>query len=138
VDGTHCGNEIQHQKVDKLINSWLRYAPVTFERAEPASVRISFNSNEPSWSYIGDELLDILPPKPTTNLSLVDGESSEISSLDQGVILHQIGHILGLIHEHDLTPKGVRVIDDVDGKQLVPLSVNFTNQTSSLSTITSG
>ncbi|MCB1056317.1 MAG: peptidase, partial [Acidobacteria bacterium] len=63
-----------------------------------------------SWSYIGTDCLDIPRDSPTMNFGW----------LDQGVVLHEFGHAIGLIHEHQNPLGGIRwnrqqVIRDLSG-----------------------
>jgi hypothetical protein len=52
-------------------------------------VRIAF-LDDGAWSYIGTDSLNIPADQPTMNFGW----------LDEGVILHEFGHMLGMIHEH--------------------------------------
>jgi hypothetical protein len=54
------------------------------------NVRISFDPDDGSWSLIGKDCLDDKSDKATLNYGWLDGP----------VIQHEIGHVLGLIHEH--------------------------------------
>ena len=102
------GNDIQREKVNQVINGWGPHVP-TFERVEnveEAHLRISFDSSAPSWSYMGIESIHVPFPKPNMNLAWVRDDSPTIWDTDRGVILHQVGHLLGLVHEHDPPPLG--------------------------------
>jgi hypothetical protein len=55
-----------------------------------ANVRISFNNNEGCWSYIGTDHLIHKYPEPTMNFGWID----------VATIIHEFGHLLGMIHEH--------------------------------------
>lgn len=37
---------------------------------------------------------------PTMNLVGIDEEETKITSEERGLILHQFGHVLGMVHEH--------------------------------------
>ena len=75
-----------------------------------ADVRISFTkgpngSPGPSYSYIGAQSTDTRIPKdnPTMNLGWLDDDQDYDSPDYAGtgiVILHEFGHMLGMIHEH--------------------------------------
>ena len=95
-------------KVVKYAGQWSQYANINFEFFvdEPdAEIRISFQQ-EGSWSAVGtDALVEEYFPKsePTMNFDwlqpgLVEEEYS-------GVVLHEFGHALGMIHEHQ-SPSG--------------------------------
>jgi hypothetical protein len=49
------GNDVQHEKVKTVIATWELYAFVSFqeqESAEKAHIRITFDGNDGSWSYV--------------------------------------------------------------------------------------
>ena len=62
-----------------------------------AQIRISFKE-EGSWSYLGKDALQIAAGKPTMNYGWLtpDSQDQEYSR----VVLHEFGHALGAIHEH--------------------------------------
>lgn len=77
---------------------WSRVCNVKFERiAEGAAdVRIAFAADG-HWSYVGTDAKSIPQSDPTMNL-----EISELTTNDEirRVVLHEFGHALGLMHEH--------------------------------------
>ncbi len=68
-----------------------------------ADVRIAFQAGNGSWSYLGTDCHSIAPAKPTMNYGWLDDASPD--SEVKRVVLHEFGHALGLIHEHQ-NPKG--------------------------------
>lgn len=79
---------------------WTKYANLTFkyiDEVEEAMVRISFVPEWGAWSYVGTDCLQIPKGESTMNLGW----------LDQAVVLHEFGHMLGLIHEHQNPEEGV-------------------------------
>lgn len=71
---------------------WQEVANVRFEfvnRGE-AEIRCAFNPGG-SWSYVGRDCLSIPPHMPTMNFGWPN---------DFGRDLHELGHALGLVHEH--------------------------------------
>lgn len=67
--------------------------------ADEATVRIAF-ANDGSWSYVGRDVREIQKPEPTMNIGWdISGD------LDTGV--HEIGHTLGLQHEHQNPNAGI-------------------------------
>jgi serralysin len=63
-----------------------------------ADVRIAFEQGNGSWSYLGTMCQQIPARKPTMNYGWLvpDSDDDEL----RRVVLHEFGHALGLIHEH--------------------------------------
>jgi hypothetical protein len=53
-------------------------------------IRVDFNKNQGCWALLGKDCLTADKKKPTVNFGW----------LDVGVICHEFGHVLGLVHEH--------------------------------------
>lgn len=73
---------------------------------ENADIRIAFQQGNGSWSYIGTVCRSIAKDQPTMNFGWLtpDSTDEEIRS----VVLHEFGHALGLIHEHQNPNKAIK------------------------------
>jgi hypothetical protein len=94
------GTASQHALVQEFVPTWSAHANLTFAFGfDPdADIRIAFRSTDGAWSYIGTDCSDIPLDQPTMNLGWQD----------EGVILHEFGHAVGLIHEHQNPAGGIR------------------------------
>jgi hypothetical protein len=97
------GSTKMQKKVRKLSKEWEKHANVTlkFVSKDPAEVRISFYADDGSWSAVGRDSLNTgyFPlHQPTMNFGWVRDDSDPVE--DRAVILHEFGHALGCIHEH--------------------------------------
>lgn len=97
------GSAKMQAKVRKHAKEWEKHANVTlkFVAKGPAEVRISFYADDGSWSALGRDALNAsyFPlHQPTMNFGWVRDDSSEAD--DRAVVLHEFGHALGCVHEH--------------------------------------
>ena len=87
-------------KVHQYANLWTEYANITFIFVDSgdADIRVNIDSSAASWSYIGTDNLSISQTEPTMNFGWLTDSSSEDEF--SHVIIHEFGHALGCIHEH--------------------------------------
>lgn len=93
------GDATVQQKVIRFANEWTAVANLrfAFDDAAAAEIRISFQQAG-SWSYIGMDALGVPAGEPTMNFGwLTRGTPNDEV---RRVVLHEFGHALGLIHEH--------------------------------------
>lgn len=76
---------------------------LTFVDDGDAEIRIAFEQGNGSWSFLGTDCRDIPANEPTMNYGWLTPDSPD-DELER-VVLHEFGHALGLIHEHQ-NPKG--------------------------------
>ncbi len=102
------GSQTQRQKVMDNAQKWCPYANITFNfnAGKSADIRISFHADPGSWSAIGTDCLhpDYFPKnEPTMNFGWLTDDTDALEY--QRVVVHEFGHALGAIHEHQ-NPKG--------------------------------
>jgi hypothetical protein len=106
------GTQEQKDIVKQFAPQWCEHANIkfVFSNDQNAEIRIAFDENDGAWSYIGTDCADIPISQPTMNLGWQD----------EGVVLHEFGHAIGLIHEHQNPVGGIQwnkpaVIADLSG-----------------------
>jgi hypothetical protein len=97
------GSPKMQKKVKTHCKQWEKVANVKirFVTKEPAEVRISFYADDGSWSAVGRDALNTAyfpTHQPTMNFGWVRDDSDPVE--DRAVILHEFGHALGCVHEH--------------------------------------
>jgi hypothetical protein len=97
------GSAKMQKKVRTLAKGWEKFANVKlkFVTKGPEEVRISFYADAGSWSAVGRDALNTAyfpVHQPTMNFGWVRDDSDPVE--DKAVILHEFGHALGCIHEH--------------------------------------
>lgn len=69
-----------------------------FNNASDAEIRVAFNADEYTWSYIGTDAKGIPLDQPTMNLALVEG----------AIAAHAFGHAVGLEHVRQIPAGGMQ------------------------------
>ncbi len=91
------GSAQQRKMVTDNAPEWCEFANINFAFGQPVSVadlRVSF-AQQGAWSFIGGDAMSIPRNQPTMNFGFID----------PATVLHEFGHALGCIHEHQ-HPKG--------------------------------
>jgi len=100
------GSQAVRKRVAEIATGWtqtgaeLEFDFWTGADVDPSSadIRVSFVQNGRSWSHLGTDARNIPRDQPTMNLGWLTEDLPEARA--QAVVLHEFGHALGLIHEH--------------------------------------
>lgn len=87
--------------VKEVTNEWMLYANIrfVFVEMEYADVRIEFTSDNSYWSQVGTLCRNVKnQDEPTMHLGAANLGINEEEI--KGTFLHEFGHVLGCIHEH--------------------------------------
>jgi hypothetical protein len=92
-------SEKVEEKVKKYAKEWTKVANINLEfgNSSNAEIRVAFDKGG-SWSFVGTEGMGVDRSKPTMNFGWLDDNTAEEEFAR--VILHEFGHALGCIHEH--------------------------------------
>jgi hypothetical protein len=87
-------------KVMQYASHWSQHADIKFEFVdqEPSDIRIGFDQNSGSWSYVGRTNNYISPNRTTMNFGWFTDRTSDTEF--RRTTLHEFGHAIGLSHEH--------------------------------------
>ncbi|KAF8535154.1 hypothetical protein BDD12DRAFT_856741 [Trichophaea hybrida] len=93
------GTLSQRDKVHRHATAWTKHANLrfTFVDKEPADIRVRFDPEKGTWSYIGTDALVVDQGLPTMNFSWLDDGDDDGAAR---IVMHVFGHAIGLVHEH--------------------------------------
>ena len=82
------GTSAQQAKAKEQAQWWTQFANLKFDfnNAPDAEIRVTFDSSDGAWSYVGTDNQGIPLNSPTMNLGFLDG----------GTAGHEFGHAIGL------------------------------------------
>ncbi len=93
------GSELLRGKVRQYAPEWMRFANIRMQFIESGSADVKISFSKPgSWSYIGTTCTKFQQNESTMNFGWFNAQTQEYEF--RRTILHEFGHALGLLHEH--------------------------------------
>lgn len=108
------GTAKMQKKVQAISHEWEQHESIKFKyvKSGTADIRISFYADAGSWSAVGRDALNeaYFPAhQPTMNYGWLRDDTPDDEY--KRVVLHEFGHALGCVHEHQ-QPKFTRLWDE--------------------------
>lgn len=100
------GDWAVQERVEDVAQEWSLYANITFDFGNDPDAEIRITFREPgSWSFMGTDALLIDKTKATMNFGWLEPTCKDEEVAE--VVLHEFGHALGCIHEHQHPENGI-------------------------------
>lgn len=105
------GSTTQRERVQAHARAWSKYANITFDfnADAKAPIRVSFSADDGSWSAVGTDCLAsdfFRPGEPTMNFGWLQDDTDDVEY--RRVVIHEFGHAVAAIHEHQNPRGGIR------------------------------
>lgn len=104
------GAKSLQERVKKVAREWtgpsMAKLTLQFRDSGDTDIRVAFVEGDGSWSYLGTLCKEIPQAEATMNYGWLTPTSPEDEL--RRVVLHEFGHALGLIHEHQNPNKAIK------------------------------
>ena len=100
-DGDAANDADLRAMVERWAPEWMQFAGITLtfiDNPDEADIRVSFRFPG-CWSTVGTSCKTEKRERPTMNFNAARMRRS-LERVQRGIVLHEFGHALGLIHEH--------------------------------------
>lgn len=101
------GSSNLRSRVMNYAREWTRHANVNFQVVNSglADIRVAFTQNGSSWSIVGNASSRSNQQQPSMNFGWLTDRTPEYEV--KRTVLHEFGHALGLLHEHQNPAGGI-------------------------------